>query len=125
EVNAPRSFNNALHRAIKLRLCYNGDMSLTRNSHPLQQLELIGSVPDSGVVDRMAAHQRIAVPHWVETCDGCLVGRYSSLMPVADTVAAIRSAEAEGDPSSGRLADVSRLRQLAAERPNFQPRYTT
>lgn len=58
-------------------------MALNGALKPAQQLEVDGLVGDSGVIDRIAPHQRIAVPHWVASREGCLVGVYSSLAPRA------------------------------------------
>ena len=77
-------------------------MAKTKQLKPGEQLELDGVVPDSGVIDRIAAHQLIAVPHWVEIREGCLVGVNSTLMEKADGAARIKEYEAANDVS---LAD--------------------
>ncbi len=98
-------------------------MSLKGLISPLHQLEQLGIVPDSGVIDRMAAQQPIAVPHWVEIRDGCLIGRYTSDISVPEAIAKLRSLEPE--LSSDEAEELAMLRQLAADDPNFQRRYNT
>ena len=77
-------------------------MSKTKPLKPGEQLQLDGLVPDSGVIDRIAAHQRIAVPHWVETRESCLVGVYSTRMKKAEGEATIEQYQTTNDVS---LAD--------------------
>ena len=87
-------------------------MATSNALSPLEQLELHGKVPDSGVVDRIATHQEIAVPHWVEMRDGCLIGRYSSSMPLSEAVEEIRRAEAADELTPADLDDLAGLRKL-------------
>ena len=74
-------------------------MAKTKQLKPGEQLELDGVVPDSGVIDRIAAHQLIAVPHWVETRESCLVGVYSTRMKKADGEATIEQYQTTNDVS--------------------------
>ena len=104
-------------------LCYNEHMSTKDTFSPLHQLEELTDMPESGVIDRIADHQRITVPHWVENREDCLVGRYASFMPVADAVAEIRRAEAAAELSPAHAAKLATFRQMAIEQPHFWPEY--
>lgn len=91
---------------------------------PLQQLEDLEHASESGIIDRIAAHQAIAIPHWVEVREGCLVGRYSSLMPLQEMVAEIQRWEASGELSSAGLELLVGLRESAKD-PKFWPDHAT
>ena len=100
-------------------------MATQRPLTPLEQLELQGATSDSGVVDRIASHQRIAVPHWVETHEGCLVGAYSSWMSMKVAMAEIKNLDAEGDTGSAAAVSLARARQMAADQSNSWRQYAT